>query len=226
MEVKKFLTTNNFINESTDFIAHVCRNSDGIVRIGLSGGSTPKSIYKEFSRREDIKLEKVKFFQVDERYVPKFNENSNYDMIYHNLIERLNHRIIGFYYFDTSLSIRKCINKYEKDLNEIKKRSFDLVILGIGTDGHVASLFPHSKALKEEKRLAIHTTTDEFEVKDRLTISLPIIMESRKILVLLSGKKKEKILNEILHSSKSIDELPAKALLDHKNLTIYFYNPK
>lgn len=172
--------------------------------IALAGGQTPKPVYT------DINPEDKEFFQTDERYVPADHPDSNQKMIRCYIPELIA--------FDTSLPIEKCLARYEALLPE----QFDLVILGIGQDGHIASLFPHSPALHETKRRVAHTTTDMFKIHDRLTLTLPPILNSTSILVLLEGEKKAKILNELEHSEKSIEELPAKALLKHENLIIHY----
>ncbi len=221
MNLHTFTDSEEFIKKSTDFIAHVCNETSEIVRISLSGGSTPAPILKALSKRNNIEFDQVEFYQVDERYVPKDHANSNYRMIYLSLIQHLEKKLKAFYYFDTSLSIEECIREYEKNLNS---KVFDLTVLGMGTDGHIASLFPHSEALGEEKKLVIHTTTQEHAVHDRLSITMPVILASKKILLLLKGENKKKILDDLIHSTNTIDELPAKALLSHRNLTIYFLN--
>lgn len=221
MDLHTFTDPEEFVKKSTDFIAHVCSESAKTVRIGLSGGFTPGPIYESLSKRDNIEFDQVEFYQIDERYVPKDHPDSNYNMIYTSLIQPLEMKLKAFYYFDTSLPVVECINKYEKIM---RTKIFDLSILGMGEDGHIASLFPHTEALANETNLALHTTTEKYPIKDRLTVTLPVILASKKILLVLSGKQKEKTLKDLIHSNKTIDEMPAKALLSHKNLTIYFLN--
>ena len=218
MELVKFDRWSKWKTWSCNFIVKVCKSGEEI-NIALSGGSTPQRIYSDLSRWIGVDFLKVKFFQVDERYVPKDDENSNYKMIYENLIKPLSERraLNEFHYFDTSLEIPKCLETYANHIEP-----FDLVVLGMGTDGHIASLFPHSEALKITDSPVAHTTTEEHAVRDRLTITLPQIMESKKILLLLKGEDKQEILDDLLNSSKSVADLPAKALLLHKDLTIYY----
>ncbi|MBI4232604.1 6-phosphogluconolactonase [Candidatus Peregrinibacteria bacterium] len=171
--------------------------------IALSGGSTPSPIYKALSQNSG----QIQFYQVDERYIPKNHPESNFKLIQETLKPK------NFYYFDTSLPIGKCLKHYEKTL----PATLDLCILGIGPDGHTASLFPHSKDLTTKAKVA-HTQSTQFAAKDRLTITFPTILKSKTLLVLL--KDKPEILKELETPSKSEQEFPALKLLNHKDLQI------
>lgn len=185
-------------NNEADFIAANLEFLEGAETIALSGGSTPVSTY------EAMKNFQADFYQVDERYVAPTDENSNQKMIA---------AAIGkdFHHFDTSLSIEEALNKYEQ---EITKTNFDVCILGIGPDGHTASLFPGSPALNETRAVA-HTQTEEFNIKDRLTITFPKILASKKLLVLLKDKQ------EILAKLQGGAAIPAQRLLQHPSLQVH-----
>ncbi len=187
--------------------------------IALSGGSTPKAIYALLAK-QPVDFSNVTFYEVDERYVPRDHPNSNFKMINTALGLPLQGKAKGFVAFDTSLPIADCVSDYEQKLQQIPNQTFDLCILGMGPDGHIASLFPSSAALSETRRLTAHTTTDRFARRDRLTITLPMILASRKLLLLLRGADKQPILDALLHGSQTTTELPAKAILRHPDLTI------
>jgi len=214
MQIKKFDNLVLFINESADFVEQACKPIDGSIKIALSGGSTPKPIYGNLALRE-MPFERIEFFQVDERYVDKKDFSSNYAMI----IESFKKSNLGsFYYFDTDLPIDDCLKKYASELPQ----QFDLAILGMGNDGHVASVFPYSPAIGINAKVA-HTLTDDFDIKDRLTVTLPMILKSKKLLLLLNNKKAA--LDELLNGTKTVEEFPAKALLNHSDFTINYCNP-
>lgn len=208
MHIKTFHTEKSWINATVSFIKSLHPNT-----IAISGGNTPKNIYKAMSKLSPVTT--FTFYQVDERYVPKNHPDSNQKMIRATLNPKI------FHNFDTSLPVQQAMKKYKKDLQKLPgwpKKTFDLCILGIGEDGHIASLFPDSKALTSKAKIA-HTTTKKFAVKDRLTITFPIILKSKNILVLL--EKKSKILQELQNSTKSWQKFPALKLLNHKNLHIF-----
>lgn len=208
MMIRLFNEENHFIQETVDQIVGAL--PDGKGTLALSGGSTPRKIYEALPS-----LPSVEFFQVDERYVPVTSDDSNHKLI----LDTINPE--KFHAFDTSLPIEDSLDEYESQLPE---DPFDLIILGIGTDGHTASLFPGSDALEETRPVA-YTTTDEFAVHDRLTITFPVIMKAKKLLVLLKGQEKQELLNKMTGTKNSVEELPAQKLLAHPNLDIHLFVP-
>lgn len=167
--------------------------------IALSGGSTPIPIYKLLPKSPT-------YFQVDERYVPADHKDSNQKMIKETLAPK------HFHHFDTSLPIEECLKKYAKQLPP----QLDFTILGIGNDGHFASIFPGP----EPQGKVAHTKTTEHAVKDRLTLTTKTILNSKNILVLL--KNKPSVLDQLRHHTKSPEEYPALRLLKHPGLHIHY----
>ena len=203
MTIKTFKSETAWIRAVIDFI-----KSKNPRTIALSGGNTPAPIYKALEK--SLKLNKIttpKFFQVDERYVPKNHPDSNFKMIKQTLKPKT------FHHFDISLTIKEALKKYDTEL-----KTFDLCILGIGEDGHTASLFPNSTALNSSAKTA-HTTTKNFPIKDRLTITFSTILKSKNILILL--KNKAEILRELKSPRKAASQFPALKLLKHKNLHVF-----
>ena len=190
-------------------------------RLALSGGSTPKEIYKLLSKRKDIPWSQVEIFLVDERYVPLEDKYSNYRMINDSLIKHL-HNLKGFHFFDTSLPIPTALKEYEKSLNAGDPNFFDLIVLGVGSDGHTASLFPNSKGLSVSKRYTSHTTTNVFDVHDRLTLTYPALESSREIFFLLKGRDKRTIFHQLQRSAPDDRKLPAARLFKRDTTQVFF----
>ncbi|MDD4352034.1 MAG: 6-phosphogluconolactonase [Candidatus Gracilibacteria bacterium] len=201
MHLQTFSNKQAFIQASTDLVLqHKV--------IALSGGRTPLPIYQELAKHD---LSKMQFYQVDERYVSLEDPASNAGMILENL--KPHH----FTHFDTTLGIEEALADYETKLQGVQ---FDLCVLGIGRDGHFASLFPYSEALQETSSPVAHTESSDGT--DRLTLTLEPILSSKKILVLLQGKDKLEVLHELQHPSKEAITFPAKELLKHENMVVYY----
>lgn len=219
--IREFTDQAGYIQASADFVIDVCKEIPPPVYIALAGGSA-KSVYESLADQLGLGPYAVEFFQVDERYVPRDHPDSNFKMIAESRLVSAGKK---FHAFETHLPIPQTLERYEQELRA-RTREFDLSILGIGPDGHIASLFPGSSALEEKMRLAAHTTTKQFAIPDRLTLTYPVILESRKILVLLAGKSKRDIITELQKtvSAQPYEKFPANKLREHADVTVHFYN--
>ena len=220
MKLIHFTTQNEFLKKSVAYLETICKKKKGTIHIALSGGSTPLPFYKKLRSVTSIPWERVHLFLVDERYVPITDPASNLGMIQSSLGTPLLSKLKGFTYFHTDLSIKKALDLYKSELTQVPY--FDVAILGIGPDGHTASLFPKTAALKTKSMVA-STQTEIFTVKKRLTITFPVILKSRHLLILMKGEDKAKTIYELCEGEKNIAEFPAKKLLRHQDLTIHFF---
>ncbi|HEY8192931.1 MAG TPA: 6-phosphogluconolactonase [Gaiellaceae bacterium] len=151
--------------------------------VALSGGSTPRPAY-EAAARLAPDWSRVELWWADERCVPPEDERSNYRLVRESLLDRLDrgatieHRIRG------ELDAEKAAQAYE---DELKGVVFDMVLLGIGPDGHTASLFPNDPALDELRRRAVAVRRADV---DRVTVTIPALNASDTIVFLAVGEDK------------------------------------
>ena len=225
MRLQTFTNQPDFINAAVQVVLNACQK-DGQVYIALSGGSTPKPVYEALANNLDIDFERVEWFVVDERYVPLDHEDSNYKMIMEAFGAAQPEFSEHFHFFNTSLLPEAAAREYEESLKKIPEHKFDLVLLGIGNDGHTASLFPHSSALHENERLAVDTINEPRPeapvVRDRLTVTWPMILVSKKIVMLVSGEAKQSVVEELMNGSKASEDFPARRLHEHQAATVFY----
>ena len=206
-EKKETLLINKFISIFKKESRKKSRNNKRMSFV-LTGGLSPKKLYAKLAK-EKIDWTNIDLFWGDERFVSSKSKNSNYNLAYNLLIKKISINKKNIYAFDTrgsnimknSLKYEKLISKYFKK----KKIKFDLMLLGMGKDGHIASIFPNSKELKN-KFIVKPVIRNDFK---RMTLSLNIINDSSKILLWLPDKKISKIYKNISKKGKFI---PVNAL--------------
>ncbi len=175
---------------------------NGRFSVALSGGSTPKMMYKELVQNFANQLDwrNVHFFWSDERYVPLSHADSNAGMARKYLLEPLKIENKNIHYIPTNFQdAHRAAMLYEKEiLNHFGSNSprFDLVLLGLGDDGHTASLFPGTQALAERKHLVVGNWVEKFQ-SWRITFTYPLINMAETIVFLVSGKSKTPVVHDI-----------------------------
>ena len=188
--------------------------------VALSGGSTPKRMYEILASeyRDRIPWESVQFFFSDERHVPPDHPDSNYGMAYRALLSRIPAPPWNAHRLATELEDPvQAAENGETILQQVFRVSgseiprFDLILLGLGKDGHTASLFPGSEALKETTRLMTSTWVESVRA-NRITLTLPVINRAAEVHFLISGPDKAPALRELLQGDAAADRLPARAV--------------
>lgn len=194
-------------------------------RVALSGGSTPRPLYEHLAADPDIDWRKWHLFWGDERTVPPTDPASNYQMVRGALLDRLKTppglvvRMAGELPPNEAAlryeqSIRELVPSFMNELTGFVPR-FDMIVLGMGEDGHTASLFPHTQALREQERLVVANPVPQLNTS-RITFTYPLINAARRVLILVSGEKKAATLQEVLSGPTHPEQWPIQnvALVD------------
>jgi len=186
----------------------------GRFSLAVSGGKTPLRLFGLLgtTHRKDVRWDLTDIFWVDERCVPPDHEDSNYKGAYDALLSRIDipagniHRIRG------EMPPDEGAREYEKELRkyfgEQGVPAFDLVLLGVGVDGHTASLFPGAPSLSERERLTIPVYSEKLK-SQRITLTFPVLNSASNVLFLVTGREKIHILKEILESDENSQRYPA-----------------
>lgn len=203
--------------------------------MALSGGETPKGVYSLMAMpgtRSQFEWDKIHFFWGDERCVPPQDPRSNYGMVWEALLTKINMPEANVHFIQTQgfdpdtsafLYEREIFHFFKLGPGEIP--SLDLVLLGLGKDGHVASLFPESPALHETKRLVTQTTLKATH-EARITLTFPVINRADSIFFLASGLEKAQTLQKVLEAGEESNSLPAKRIQQVRgNLKWYIDRP-
>jgi 6-phosphogluconolactonase len=186
----------------------------GCFAVALAGGATPKATYEVLARDHtgDVDWPNVHVFFGDERAVPPDHEDSNYRMAREALLDHVPtgsvHRMRG------ELPPDEAATSYERDLKQFFGGRFpvlDLVMLGVGEDGHTASLFPETPALGITDRLAVANPVAKLNTT-RLTLAVPVLNAAREVRFLVAGEGKAEALAEILEGQADPRQYPAKLI--------------
>lgn len=191
----------------------------------LSGGSTPAQVYRRLGRppfSEEVDWGRMKIFWGDDRWVPSDSEQSNYRMANETFLSAVATKGAKTFPIDTSLSTpTKAAMKYETIIKEQgyytdgNTPSFDIVLLGMGTDMHTASLFPGDKDLDTDKlSVAVVNPKDKTE---RVSLSAKSLFHAKKIFFLVAGEDKSDALSAVLHN-QDLEPIDAPATL-YRNAT-------
>jgi 6-phosphogluconolactonase len=211
---------NNFAAERFIEIGNRAIEEVVIFLVALSGGSTPKSLYQLLASekfRNKIDWRSIFFFITDERNVPETDAESNFRMINENLFEPLQIPAINIYRWHAGIKDPKETAKdYRRtmlvscveDEDGRNHSRFHLMLLGMGADGHTASLFPYTKALKAKRR-AVANYVEKLQTT-RLTMTFPVINGASNAMFLVSGTEKAEALREVHQGEYQPEKFPAQ----------------
>jgi len=194
----------------------------GRARVAISGGSTPKPTFQLLGDpaqpwRARMPWDRLELFWVDERCVPPDHPDSNYRMTHEALLDHVPLTPAQVHRMEGELDPEEGAARYESGLRNTfrlegaEAPAFDLIQLGMGPDGHTASLFPHTAALHELGRLSV---ANHVQNKDawRITLTWPVINHARSVFFLVAGADKAAILREVLLGPRDVERLPSQLI--------------
>jgi 6-phosphogluconolactonase len=204
----------------------------GKARIAISGGNTPKHTFELLADpgspyRAQIPWDKLELYWVDERCVPPDQPDSNYRMTREALLDKVPLSKSQVFRIQGELNPEEAADKYEFDIRQSFRLEgaempvFDLVALGMGPDGHTASLFPHTQGLHEMMRIAIANHVLQKE-SWRVTLTWPVINRARDVIFLIEGADKAEALKQVLLGPYNPETFPSQ-LIKPANGRIFMY---
>ncbi|HEY0264783.1 MAG TPA: 6-phosphogluconolactonase [Granulicella sp.] len=194
----------------------------GRTKIAISGGSTPKAMFALLADATkpflaEVPWDKLDLYWVDERCVPPDDKDSNYRMTKEQMLSKVPlaedriHRMEGELEPEVAASRYESVLRNTFKLEGAETPTFDLVLLGMGDDGHTASLFPHTDGLNEIGRLVIANHVLQKETW-RVTLTWPVINQGRQVAFLIEGAAKTDVLHRVLQGPYDPETLPSQLI--------------
>jgi 6-phosphogluconolactonase len=192
----------------------------GVARVSISGGTTPKAMFALLADRgapyfSQVPWDGLELFWVDERCVPPTDADSNYRMTKEAMLshvplpaERI-HRMEGELDPEVAASRYESVIRERFKLGDVEMPVFDLVLLGMGDDGHTASLFPHTAALRETHRLVVANHVPQKETW-RITLTSPVINRGREVAFLIEGAAKAQVVHDVFSGPYDPESRPSQ----------------
>ena len=198
-------------------IAKQAIEEQGAFSVALAGGNSPKKLYELLVSTEyknQANWSKINFFLGDERYVPADDPQSNARMIQKSLLEPLNISESQFFKINTTLPPDEAAKQYNETIGDHFKNTsvrFDLVLLGLGANAHTASLFPFTSVLAEPTA-TIKAVFIAEQNSCRITMTAPMINQSKHIAFLVYGKEKAEAVYHVLKDVHNVEKYPAQLI--------------
>jgi 6-phosphogluconolactonase len=204
----------------------------GRFTVALSGGSTPKRLYQLLADppfRDQVDWGKVEFFWGDERSVPPDHNDSNYHTAHEAMLRKLPVPTGQIHRMEAERTDRDAAARdYEAILSRVfaaklggEPPAIDLILLGMGPDGHTASLFPHTTALAETARWVVVNYVPKFAT-DRVTFTAPMLNRAREVLFLIAGTDKADPLHQVLEGPPNSDLYPSQLVKVTAGKLVFF----
>ena len=194
----------------------------GLARIAISGGSTPKAMFALLADAsqpflKQVPWDKLDLYWVDERCVPPDHAESNYRMTKEALLSKVPLSAERVHRMEGELDPEVAAARYESTIRNTFKLegaetpTFDLVLLGMGDDGHTASLFPHTEALNDLTHIVIANHVPQKDTW-RITLTWPVINQGRQVAFLIEGAEKSKVIHDVFLGTYQPETFPSQII--------------
>lgn len=192
----------------------------GVARVAISGGTTPKAMFSLLASGPfagKVPWDKLDLYWVDERCVPPENAESNYRMTQEALLSKVPLPAERIHRMEGELEPEVAAARYEAairngfKLEGAQTPTFDLVLLGMGDDGHTASLFPHTEALNDMTHIVVANHVPQKDTW-RITLTWPVINQGREVAFLIEGDKKAQVLHEVFEGPYQPETYPSQMI--------------
>jgi 6-phosphogluconolactonase len=232
-ELRRLTTPQDLFQAGAEEVIHAANDAvarRGRFTIALSGGSTPKNLYALIAANAGASLpwDRMFFFWGDERHVPPDDPDSNYRMAKETLLSKVAIPPANVFRIPAeNPDASAAAAAYEGTLRKFFAPApgefprFDVILLGMGPDGHAASLFPETEALRENSRLVIANWVEKLKTS-RITFTLPVLNAARCVAFLVSGIDKAAALHEVLEGSAPAEKYPSKLVRPTDGKLIWF----
>jgi len=233
VEVRRLATPQDLFQAAADEVIRAATEAIAQRRrftIALSGGSTPRNLYTLIAANASatVPWDKVFFFWGDERHVPPKDAESNYRMAEETILSKVPVPPANiFRILAENPDAAAAAEAYEQTLRQFFDPApgefprFDLILLGMGPDGHAASLFPETAALREKSRLVVANWVEKLHTH-RITLTLPVLNAARCVAFLVSGTDKAAVLHEVLEGNAPAEKYPSKLVRPTDGRLIWF----
>jgi 6-phosphogluconolactonase len=232
-DIRKLTTPQELFQAAAEEVVRAANQAvaqRGRFTIALSGGSTPKNLYTLLATnaRTSLPWDRMNFFWSDERHVPPEDQESNYRMAEEAMLSKVPVAAGNVFRVPTeNPDAAAAAEAYEQTLRKFfaveaeQVPRFDLILLGMGPDGHTASLFPETTALRERSRLVVANWVEKLKTS-RITFTLPLLNAADCVAFLVSGTDKASVLHDVLEGNGPGEQYPAKLVRPADGKLIWF----
>lgn len=233
VDLRRLTTPQDLFQAAAEEVIHAATDAvaqRGRFTIALSGGSTPRNLYTLIAANASASLPwaQMFFFWGDERHVPPDDPDSNYRMAKEALLSKTPIPPANIFPVPAeNPDASAAAEAYEQTLQKFFAPApgefprFDLILLGLGPDGHTASLFPETAALQEKSRLVVANWVEKLKTT-RITFTLPVLNAARYVAFLVSGIDKAGVLHEVLEGNAPAEKYPSKLVQPSEGKLVWF----